>query len=144
MSNSGQCQYEESVVKALVSQLPMPMALADHIRGCAQCSGAGETVFHLNKLAALSIDDPLPTAGLMMWKAALAERRSAAQQSRVILGWGEGLGLAGPLITALALLGVSIANGGVSRVALIAGAGLTFTLAAGIMGLIVWQRADRI
>ena len=122
----------------------MPTALADHLRDCSQCSGAREAVFHLNKLAALSIDDPLTTVGLMMWKVALAERRSAAQPSRVILGWGEGLGLTGPLITALALFGVSLANGaGGSGVILIAGAGLTFTLAIGITGLIVSQRVDR-
>jgi hypothetical protein len=141
---SGYCKYEESVVAATAAGVTLPAALADHVHSCAGCAAARETTTQLGRLVAASVDDPLPSAGLVRWKAARAERLAAARKADTVLRWSGRCGVAIPVMTTAALFFIHIQDSAGSNMLLLIGsAGLAGILVLSGIGLAIWRAAER-
>jgi hypothetical protein len=140
----GYCSYEESVVAATVAGATLPGTLADHVSSCAGCAAARETTMQLGRLVAASVDDPLPSAGLVRWKAARAERLATARKADTVLRWSGRCGVAIPVVTTAALFFIQLQDSAGSNMLLLVGsAGLAGILVLSGIGLAILQAGER-
>ena len=97
-----ECANEGRVLAALLSG-PMPDELAEHLTSCPVCQDAQLVWSCLEACADAAAATEIPPAGVVWWKAQLAEKRAAALRSVAWIEVMQKIALAITVIAALAI-----------------------------------------
>ena len=105
-NNLHSCEYEAALLTAL-EQEQLPEGLSRHVANCQACTDIAAVWSYLHDIGQDAADtDQLPAAGLIWWRAQLAERRKLASRSvasiRIVQNAAIALGVA-LAVTLLAL-----------------------------------------
>jgi hypothetical protein len=138
------CEREREVVAAVIAGAALQDDLKNHAHSCAACSQALEIARGLAELAASELEEPMPTAGVMLWKAKLRERQAGNRRSEQILRWAGWCAGAWLLITTAGVAALTLPHLPGSNGVLWIGLGVfACVLASSGAVLAFWCRIDQ-
>jgi hypothetical protein len=138
------CEWEPALLIALEQQ-NLPEDLSRHIAGCPACTDTAAVWNYLHSAARDSADaDPLPAAGLIWWRAQLAERRQLASRSVASIQIVQNVAIALAAILAITLLAVYAQTLTQIPTLLLAGIAAFLLFSIPVAGLLYfWARSKR-
>ncbi|HTU46116.1 MAG TPA: hypothetical protein VMF91_13695 [Bryobacteraceae bacterium] len=97
-----ECEKESNVLSGLRSG-SMPVELEAHLNSCPVCQDAKLVWSYLEGCAAAETETEIAPAGTVWWRAQLAKKRAAAQQSVAWINTMQKIAIAVSVITAIAI-----------------------------------------
>jgi anti-sigma factor RsiW len=138
------CEWEPALLIALEQQ-NLPEDLSRHMASCPACTDTAAVWSYLHGAVQDSIDtDPLPAAGLIWWRAQLAERRKLAKRSVASIQIVQNVAIVLATILAITLLAVYAQTLTQIPTLLLAGIAAFLLFSIPVAGLLYfWARSER-